>query len=145
MASFRYGNDVVNGNRWRYTTSQKQNYNTLLENMNAWTPENTNTLHPRYNTIDERLTSRHVEDGSFLRINNISLRYNLLGSQLKKAFFNNIEFSVNLDNFFLFTNYSGNDPETSVMGGRYKFLAQGLDYGAYPRSKNVRLGARINF
>ena len=145
MASFRYGNDVVNGNRWRYTTAQKQNYNTLLENMNAWTPENTNTLHPRYNTIDERLTSRHVEDGSFLRINNISLRYNLLGSQLKKAFFDNIEFSVNLDNFFLITNYSGNDPETSVMGGRYKFLAQGLDYGAYPRTKNVRLGARINF
>ena len=64
---------------------------TLLEIAEIDLP--VSTVNSKFSEVDDRLTSRHVEDGSFLRISTISLKYRLYGSSLKKSFFNILPFN----------------------------------------------------
>lgn len=87
--------------------------------------------------------SGYVEDGFFLKINNVSLGYTLPKSLIKKIHLSNVRFYATGYNLYTFTKYSGYDPEVNTYsnGG----LTPGIDWGAYPSSISVVFGANITF
>lgn len=84
-----------------------------------------------------------VFDGSFLRIQQIQLGYNLPASLLKKAKVSAMRVYVSLDNFFTFTKYPGMDPQPTIQNNDPRNI--GIDRGTYPMAKDVMVGATITF
>ena len=87
-------------------------------------------------------SSRFIEDGSFVRLKNVSLSYNL-----PTAFINNkgtIRVFFSATNLLTFTRYKGPDPESSNVGSNLD-TAIGIDYGSYPNAKNYTLGLNLGF
>jgi hypothetical protein len=84
-----------------------------------------------------------VEDGSFLRLNTLTLGYTLPRRLLSKLNISNFRFYVSGYNVFLWTKYTGFDPEVSTR--RRTPLTPGVDYSAYPRSRSVVFGINLSF
>jgi hypothetical protein len=93
--------------------------------------------------------SRHVfsdwavEDGSFLRLNTLTLGYSLPAQIVNKIKIQNLRFYVSAYNVFIWTNYSGFDPEVSTR--RNTAVTPGLDYSAYPKSRQILYGLNLTF
>jgi TonB-dependent starch-binding outer membrane protein SusC len=97
--------------------------------------------HPRYSFTDAnsniRVSDRYVEDGSFVKLKNIQLGYNIPKS-LTGKYFSNLRVYVQVKNAFTITKYTGFDPE--IAGG---ILNTGIDRGAYPQSRTYAAGLDI--
>ena len=108
---------------------------------------NPGTLVPRVSTANvnsnNRLSDRFVEDGSYLRIRNISLGYKLPENLVKRAHIQSMRVYVNLQNIYTLTNYSGYDPEIGSRGQDALFSS--IDYGRYPSPRIYTLGLNFNF
>lgn len=92
---------------------------------------------------DKFMHSWAIEDGSFLRINNISLGYTFPASMLKKTkVIKKLRLYLTANNIHTFTKYSGFDPEVSTMGNG---ITRGVDWGGYPRSRSFVCGGSITF
>ena len=140
-----YGNNIYNGTKASMEGLQGST-NQFRSILNRWTPDNQNTNIPR--AVNVKLTIRAwdylVEDGSFLRIQNINLGYKLPEKLASKSkMIQSARLYASLQNFFTFTNYSGLDPEVSRYG--QDNLAMGYDNYAYPMSKTILLGLTVNF
>jgi TonB-dependent starch-binding outer membrane protein SusC len=83
-----------------------------------------------------------IEDGSFLRINNITLGYSLPVSKISRLHMSKLRFYITANNLAVLTSYSGYDPEVSV---RNSPLTPGLDYSAYPKSRSFIFGINAAF
>lgn len=83
-----------------------------------------------------------IEDGSFLRLNNITLGYSLPKATISKLRMSRLRVYVTASNLAILTNYSGYDPEVSV---RNSPLTPGLDYSAYPKSRSFLFGINASF
>ncbi|MGJ1196022.1 SusC/RagA family TonB-linked outer membrane protein [Sphingobacterium spiritivorum] len=92
-------------------------------------------------TQDRRLYDKIIEDGSFLRINNISLGYTLPKTWLSSIKITNARIYVTAYNLHVFTKYSGYDPEVSVLRNP---LTPGVDFSAYPRAKSIVAGINLS-
>ena len=140
-----YGNDIYNANKFDYLRPNiaKNQHAELLE---AWTPENTDTHIPSLNGFGAILPSSFVvEDGSYLRINNVTMGYTLPKKWVKKANLSKVRIYVSGSNLYTFTKYSGFTPDVSVSGGVSKSLLPGLDYSSYPQVMTVMGGVSVNF
>lgn len=84
-----------------------------------------------------------VEDGSFLRINNVTLGYTVPEKLIKKLKINSMRMYVTGSNLFTFTNYSGYDPEVSTRNT--SGLTPGVDWSAYPRNRSMIFGLNLTF
>lgn len=84
-----------------------------------------------------------IEDGSYLRINNITLSYSLPRHLISKIKLHKLDIFFTVNNAFVFTKYTGYDPDVSVAKGIYSDLMPRLDYGSYPRSRGYTLGINI--
>ena len=138
LTAFTYasvGNDIYRAYERNANFSNK--YRDVLA---RWTgPGTTNDArHPRYSFTDAnsniRVSDRFVEDGSFVKIKNLQLGYNLPKSILGNVF-SNVRFYVQVKNLYTFTKYSGYDPE--IPGG---ILDTGVDRGAYPQPRTYAVG-----
>ena len=89
------------------------------------------------------LDSWAVEDGSFLRVNNITLGYNVPVKSLIKSSTTSLRLYCTVNNLAVLTGYSGLDPEVSTKNGNY--MTPGLDSSPYPRSRSFIVGANIKF
>ena len=123
-------------------------HNQLARALERWTPDNpTNDLWGIKGGSTESNTA-YIEDGSFLRLSNVTLGYNLPKELMKKWNISNARIFVSGDNLHVWTNYSGYDPEVSVgianSSNNYG-LTPGIDFGAYPRSRTFRLGIKLDF
>lgn len=139
-----YGNKVYN--MGKALGMQKSSYDNRWPNYrNKWTQENTNTdvWHVNGAPQREHLLSTYIEDGSYLRMSNISLGYNLPFRLTSKIKIDKIRVYVAGDNLFLWSKYSGYDPDVNT--SRYGDLYPGYDFGGYPKSRNVRIGTSITF
>lgn len=90
-----------------------------------------------------RNSDRFVEDGSFIRIKNISIGYNLPSSFVSKIGVAGIKVYSNMQNIFTFTKYSGYDPEVGTLNN--SALYTGIDNGRYPSSRVTTLGVNVKF
>lgn len=94
---------------------------------------------------NDRISDRYVEDGSFLRIKNITLGYTFPKSLLNKAKIENLRVYVNIQNLYTFTKYTGYDPEVGASTQDSTGLTYGLDNGRYPSPAMYSFGLNITF
>ena len=117
----------------------------------AWTPTNTDTNTPRVgNNSNREISSRFVEDGSYVRLKNISLGYTVPSEVSEKLGLDNLRVSLSGQNLLTFTDYSGLDPEVSYYGSggnnnTSANTAQGFDFGNYPTVKTVTMSLNLKF
>lgn len=141
--SWSYGNDIINANRLIFENGSKQNLNLFASYAGHWSDENPNSDIPRIGANGMSVySSRVVEDGSFLRLKNLSLGYTFPRSVLRKMHFDTMRVYVSAENLFTVTRYSGPDPEVST---RNSVLTPGFDWSAYPRSRSITAGLSFTF
>ena len=130
---------MADGKRWTNLRADGTISNDPVElaEMNA----NTTMWSPWMN--QNVLTSWAIEDGSFLRLNTLTVGYTLPKSLTRKVGINNLRFYATGYNLLCITGYSGFDPEVST---RTKTaLTPGVDYSAYPKSRQFVIGVNLNF
>lgn len=158
--NFVVGNDIYNANNIEWTDGSFPNLNLLgqmkdrwinindkgqritdsatLAQLNAnttvWTPNNSNRFFVK---------SSDIEDGSFLRINNITVGYSIPSKIMKKVKITQFRIYATVNNLATITGYSGYDPE--VTARRSDPLTPGVDFAAYPRAKTWVLGVNVGF
>lgn len=110
--------------------------------LNRWTPDHTNTMVPRANNQRPRLFySTLLEDGSYLRMQRLTLGYGLPRNLVPRVQEARLYFTA--QNLFVITGYSGFDPEVNSIGGDTRFT--GIDVGAYPRARTYNVGLNLTF
>ncbi|MEI6409616.1 MAG: TonB-dependent receptor [Bacteroidota bacterium] len=136
------GNDIYNATV-RYDFSY---VNRPVSVLKRWTGPNTSNSEPRVNLNDPnqnaRVSDRFVEDGSYIRIKNVQLGYNLPKSILNKIKLEKFRIYVSAQNLYTITKYSGMDPEIGAYGGA---LASGIDRGFYPQARVLLGGINVTF
>ena len=149
-----YGNDVyfLYGN-FAYET-QARGFNSYRDILNRWTPTNTNTDIPKVSLDDRngnrRPSTRFLEDGSYLRVRNITLGYNFK-DLLKWKDVSSLRLYVTAQNALTFTKYPGLDPEIQANTndtrglGLASDLAVGIDWGTVPAPRTIIAGLKIDF
>lgn len=142
-----YGNKILNLGR-RYFFQGEGNQNNYAGAVNRWKSETDmgDGKTPRANRQTKGpggiTSSWHVEDGSYLRIRNITLGYTLPVAVLKSTFITKLRFYATAQNPFTFTGYLGYNPEVS---NRSAVSTAGEDYGVYPTGKVFAMGVNLIF
>ena len=119
--------------------------------LKRWTPENTNTNVPRAVSGDPnqnaRASDRFVEDGSYFRIKNLTLGYNVTSiASLTKNSLTRLRIYTTMQNLLTLTNYeSGYDPEIGNRNAGSNGLTQGIDYGQFPQARSIVVGLQVGF
>jgi TonB-dependent starch-binding outer membrane protein SusC len=160
FVNYQFGNDVYNANKLEFTNGYQGNANMLATMNTRWRTvndagqvvtdraglaklnENAKLWIPSTASTAFTLHSWAVEDGSFIRINNITLGYNFSTSFLKHISMKSARLYVTANNLAIITNYSGYDPEVSTRRGTPE--TPGVDYSAYPRSRAYIVGLNIS-
>ncbi|WP_416444334.1 SusC/RagA family TonB-linked outer membrane protein [Leeuwenhoekiella sp. A16] len=142
-----YGNDLMNLTRKETTGLARLYTNQLDEAQDYWSPTNVDASFPRPRRGDDNqnlfVSDRYIEDGSYLRIQNVTLGYNLPDAVLDKLNLTNIKLYGTIQNLYTFTDYSGYDPEIGAYNG--DALQMGVDRGRYPISRTFTLGLNVEF
>lgn len=140
-----YGNKIFNGLKFISLNpgGTGQNYNMDRDILNAWTPQNTNTNIPRVVQGDpsgnySKVSDFYVEDGSYLRLKNLTVGYSLPRELYKKLDVNKIRVYVTSNNLFTITKYTGFDPEVGME-------TYGVDTGRYPQARSFIFGLEVGF
>jgi TonB-linked SusC/RagA family outer membrane protein len=140
-----YGNEVVNFNKFSLE-SFDGNQNNSTAALNRWTTENPSNEYPRANATPRinTLSDHQVEDGSYLRVKDITFSYDLKNLVSKLRFrTTSFKFFVSAKNLATLTKYTGYDPEVN------RFIKNprsfGADYGSYPTTKIYSTGLNIVF
>lgn len=141
-----YGNDLYNVNKMMDTNTTQTYSNVTRETlMKQWTPENTDTWYPclgGLNGDDVKWASdRYVEDGSYLRLSDLSLSYDI-PIKKKKSFIRGINITATGSNLWIWTNYSGWDPDVNSYGG---IRRKGADMGSYPGARSFKFDLKFTF
>lgn len=143
LLQFSAGNDVYNAMRVYLTQSRNERTNMLAEVGDRWKPTNaSNKVPSATGYIPYDISSRFIEDASFLRLKNITLGYTLPEKWTRKIWVNKLRLYVSAQNLFCLTKYSGFDPEVSMLSSP---LTPGFDWGAYPKSRVFTMGLDIQF
>lgn len=133
------GNKIFNANNIDLT-GMSAAYNQLTDVLGRWHGEGTSTSMPRAVYGDpngnNRVSDRYVESGSYLRLKNISLSYNLPATWLRALSLSSARLIFSCENVATITGYSGFDPEVGV---------NGIDLSNYPISRTFNFGINLNF
>lgn len=133
------GNKIFNANNIDLT-GMSAAYNQTTDVLNRWTGEGTSNSMPRAVYGDpngnNRVSDRFVEDGSYLRLKNITLAYNVPDKWLARIGVQGLRLSFSCENVATITSYSGFDPEVDI---------NGIDSSRYPISRTFSFGLNFNF
>ena len=137
------GNDIYNASRIEMI-GMYNGSNQITDVLRRWRVPGQVTDIPKAGELDNlRASTRWVEDGSYLKIKNITLSYDFSGPWLReKLNISRIQPYITLDNMITFTNYSGYDPEMSQYTSA---TSMGIDWGTYPNVKTVTFGVNVDF
>lgn len=143
-----YGNDIINGNA--YYLQGSTSINNIMESIhgNIWgttTPDNDFPLSGSGTWSEGVMRSDLVEDGSFLRLQTLSLGYTLPPKATHKLGLNKARVVLTCNNLFTITRYSGFDPEANTGWGTVTRIGPGLDMSPYPRTRSVSLSFEVKF
>ncbi|MBQ8421838.1 MAG: TonB-dependent receptor [Bacteroidales bacterium] len=141
-----FGNDLVNANLMQETDVSRTSGNIRREVfMDAWTPANQDARYPAINmlTSDEvkYMSDRIVEDGSFLRLADVSLAYDIPLPENRAV--RGINVGLSAKNLYIWTRYSGWDPEVNSYGSDMTRI--GVDCGSYPTARTFSINLRFTF
>ena len=158
-----YGNKIMNyGRRFLDITGSTSNQLTTVldyarvakidpngpEDYRNYYVTNPSTIMPRLSTEsgvnkNNRVSDAYVEDGSYIRLQNVSLAYTLPRQWLKSIYLTNVKIYCNIQNLFTITKYDGFDPEVGSMRGTA--LLNGVDYSRYPSPRIYTVGVNVQF
>jgi len=142
----QFGNEIYNQTR-AILESQSDPNNQTTRVLNHWTPTNTNTDIPRPVRFDpagnNRFSNRWLEDGSYVRLKNVTLAYTIPAAISKHAALQNLRVYATGQNLITWTHYLGYDPEVSA--NPFSTTAPGIDYGVYPQSRTYTVGLNATF
>lgn len=139
-----HGNRLFNAMKYtELNAASGQNYNKSKAILGAWSPEHTDSAIPRISAKDDNAnfsttSDFYLESGSYLRIKNVTLGYNLPQNLIQRVKFENVRFYVTANNLFTISNYGGFDPEVGM--NQY-----GIDLGRYPQARSFMLGVNVAF
>lgn len=142
-----YGNEILNLSR-RYFYNHEGNMNNYKGALDRWKSEDNpgSGMNVRANRVSKgqngTTSTWHVEDGSYLRIKNISLGYTFPMSLVNKVCLQAARIYCSIQNPFTFTRYEGYNPEVS---NRNSVTTNGEDYGVYPLARTISLGVNLTF
>lgn len=143
LLQFSYGNDVYNITRYLTTKTTENSLNMLSEVLDRWSPYHASSKVPEVRGMTMHdIYSRFIEDGSFIRLKNVTLGYSLPSKLLSRIKVSKLRLYMSANNLYCLTRYSGYDPEVSVKSSP---LMPGLDYGAYPKNTAYTMGLEITF
>ena len=138
-----YGNDILNANRLVFEDLNTVGQNQLATAVNRWTIDNQDTdMYRAGGQGFEDISSRIVEDGSYIRLKTVNLSYRFQVENWEKLKLNSLELYASGQNLITWTNYSGFDPEVSVNSSA---IMPGIDYSAYPKQRTFSLGLKASF
>ena len=145
-----YGNEIYNTGK-QNLQSMRFSEQQSADVADRWRNPGDQTDMPRATLVDSNLNSfintRWIEDGSYLRVRDISLSYNFGQNVVEKLSISGLRIYGNLKNWFTVTNYTGYSPEVnrSLGGVDSVALTQGVDYGTYPQAKSFSVGLNVEF
>lgn len=159
-----YGNKVLNYNRRRleitgstsnlltsvldYARVEKIDPNGPDDYRNYYVVNASSTTMPRlytssYSNQNNRVSDAYVEDGSYIRLQNVSLSYTFPKRWIEKIYLTNVKLYMNIQNLFTITKYDGYDPEVGSLWG--DALKNGIDYNRYPSPRIYTFGINVSF
>ncbi|MDD2798336.1 MAG: TonB-dependent receptor [Bacteroidales bacterium] len=137
------GNDIFNATRIDIE-GMKDFRNQSVDVLRRWVRPGQETDMPKAGNVDNiNNSTRFVEDGSYLRIKNVTLSYNFKSSFLRKYKIGKVQPYFTAQNIVTWTKYKGYDPEVNAYGN--SATALGVDYGTYPQSKAFICGVNVEF
>jgi len=136
-----YGNDIFNASRIE-TEGMYDGKNQSVRVLDRWRIPGQITDVPKAG-FDLRNSSYFVEDGSYLRVKNVSLGYNVRSEGLSRLGITRLQPYVSATNLLTWTRYSGMDPEVNQWGN--SGAVQGIDWGTYPQSRSFVVGVNVEF
>ncbi|WP_456062474.1 SusC/RagA family TonB-linked outer membrane protein [Capnocytophaga leadbetteri] len=143
-----YGNDVVNGNAYYLTGTKNIDNITQSVYNNVWSAQHPERNFPLFGGgfwAENAFRSDLVEDGSFLRLQTLTLSYNLPKTVIDPYKLSKLRVGVTGTNLAIWTRYSGFDPEANTGYGTIARLAPGLDMSPYPRPTSVLFSVELGF
>jgi len=149
MFQFSLGNKILNFTKTTLLNSgQSLDYNQSVDALRRWQKPGDITDVPKYelgadNNFNNLLSSRFIEDGSYLRLKNISVGYNIPSRLTSKLKFERLRVYFSGTNAWTYTKYSGADPEVSTLDG--STTAQGIDFFTLPQVRTLTVGLTANF
>jgi len=149
--AMNYANMVpINANKpYPFVNEYGRNINNWFEDIDNVRLSNPETMMSRagrglpYN--NSRTSSRYIEDGSYLRIRNIMLGYNVPKPLLRKVQLENVRVYMNIQNLWTFTKYTGYDPEVGINPQDASGNTFGYDLGRYPAPRVISFGMNVSF
>jgi TonB-linked SusC/RagA family outer membrane protein len=158
VIQYSYGNKIYNANRAVLETG-RDSHNATAALANSWRPSlydaTTGTLVEAGNPVNQYrmagspeqniMLSDWIEDGSFIRLSDVTLSYQFKTKQLNRIGFSGLTLFSSAKNLLLLTKYSGYDPEVNTRQGGFGDLMPSLDYASYPRSRIYSFGVRAQF
>jgi len=141
-----YGAKILNYTRRITEGLYNSGNNQLVTVLDRYTPANPNATTPRFNQWNDnnrRMSDRFVEDGSYLRIQNVTLGYNLPGTIIKKVGMASARIYVSVQNLKTFTKYTGYDPELGAYNNSVTNM--NIDDGHYPNPRTFTIGGNFVF
>lgn len=136
-----YGNDIYNASRIE-TEGMYDGKNQSTRVLNRWRIPGQITDVPKAG-FDIKNSSYFVEDGSYLRVKDVTLSYNFNGKMLRKWGISRLQPYFTATNLLTWTGYSGMDPEVNQWGNSGS--VQGIDWGTYPHSRTYTFGINVEF
>jgi len=143
---FSYGNEIYNNTRV-FGEGMNTIYGQFASVLDRWTPTHTDTEIPRAvygdTNTNARNSDRFVENGSYLRLKNVNLGYNLPSEVAAKLHMRKLRIFASAQNLATITNYSGFDPEVNTFNSAP--LSSGTDFLSAPQAKTFTFGVNIGF
>lgn len=136
-----YGNDIFNASRIE-TEGMYDGKNQSVRVLDRWRIPGQITDVPKAN-FDMKNSTYFIEDGSYLRLKDVSISYNFTGKQLRKWGITRLQPYFTASNLLTWTGYSGMDPEVNQWGNSGS--VQGIDWGTYPHSRSYVFGINVEF
>ena len=146
LFTYSYGAEVFNMTRLELQQMGAAGGNKSRDVLDYWTVDNHDASFPAPG-IDamgpvRQVSTRYIEDASYLRLKTLSLSYSLPKSMLDNVFVKDLELAASATNLWTLTDYTGSNPEASTSG--YP-LTKGIEYGTYPTAKSVNLTMKLKF
>ena len=142
-----FGNDIANANLAQELDASRAEYNIRRDAFEkAWTPQNKSNVYPAVNGVgttetQSYFTDRLLEDGSYLRLANVRLSYEV--PLRKGGFVQGLNLGASLSNVWIWTKYSGWDPDVNSFGN--SMTRVGIDIGSYPTARALSFDVRLTF
>jgi TonB-dependent starch-binding outer membrane protein SusC len=141
-----YGAKIFNFMYWQLTRMNNAYYNQSRDVLDRYTADNVNGKLPRFtstNTNNVAMSDRYVENGSYLRIQNVTLGYKIPREIANKLQMASLRAYVSVQNLYTFTKYSGYDPEVGAYNSTISLM--NVDMGHYPNPRTVSCGLNVEF